>query len=133
MYTIEWEYVEPLIDEKSIAMFENENKVQLPNDIVMCIKKNNGGYPNRNTFDTQLSKERIFKTLLSFNKGDIEDVFSAVNILQEDGNSLIPLASDPSGNYICYDDKDGIVLWLHETNTIEKIAESFTEFLNKLY
>jgi cell wall assembly regulator SMI1 len=133
MDSLIWKYVEPLNNEEAISMFEFENSIKLPNDIISCVKQNNGGRPNKDTFDTQFSKERVFKTLLTYNKGDIEDVFSAFDMLKEEGHNLIPLASDPGGNFICYDTINGIVLWLHETNTTEIIADTFTEFLSKLY
>jgi hypothetical protein len=133
MNTLIWKYVKPLKNEDTIMMLETENGIKLPTDIISCIQQNNGGRPEKKVFDTQYSSGRVFKTLLSFNEEDIETVFTAINILKEEGLNIFPLASDPGGNYICYDQEKGIVLWLHETNTTEKISENFTDFLTRLY
>ncbi|MDR2599314.1 MAG: SMI1/KNR4 family protein [Oscillospiraceae bacterium] len=133
MNTLTWKYVKPLKKANAIEAFESANGIKLPADIVSCVQQNNGGRSDKKIFNTQLSSGRVFKTLLSFNEDDIETVHSAVGILKEEGQSLVPLASDPGGNYICYDPVDGIVLWLHETNSVEKITDNFKEFLAKLY
>jgi len=55
------------------------------------------------------------------------------NGLQEE---LFPFGEDPFGNYLClfFEEKDiTIVYWSHETNKVEKVANSFTEFLEMLY
>jgi len=133
MNNLSWKRVKPLINDKAIEIIESESGIKLPADIISCIKLYNGGRPDKDTFDTQSSQERLFKILLSFNESDVETVFKAIAVLKGEGLTLLPLASDPGGNYICYDPNDGIVLWLHETNTTEKIADNFTDFLSRLY
>jgi hypothetical protein len=70
--SIHWKYVKPLVNKAAIEKFETKNKISLPADLKQCIKVNNGGRPDKNTFDTDKSKERVFKTLLSFNENDVE-------------------------------------------------------------
>ena len=119
MSELTWKYVKTLGDRHAVEAFLEENNLSLPEDLIVCLKDNNGGRPNRKTFDTDRSKGHMIKTLLSFNHGEFD---------------LVPFASDPFGNFICYDDSRGdIVLWLHETNRMEKISDSFTNFLNMLY
>ena len=136
MSELTWKYVKTLGDRHAVGAFLEENNLSLPEDLIACLKNNNGGRPNRKTFDTDRSKEHMIKTLLSFNRGDAETVYTAFTTLRKEYQKfdLVPFASDPFGNFICYDDSRGdIVLWLHETNQTEKISDSFTDFLNMLY
>ena len=136
MSELTWKYVKALGDSHAVEAFLEENNLSLPKDLIVCLKNNNGARPNRKTFDTDRSKEHMIKTLLSFNHGDAETVYSAFTALRKEYQrfDLVPFAIDPFGNFICYDDSRGdIVLWLHETNRTEKISESFTDFLNMLY
>ena len=133
MNDLTWKRVKFLKNEENIRLIESESGVKLPVEITTCIKQNNGGRPNKDTFNTHESQERVFKSLLSFNEDDVETVFKVFNMLRMENPNIIPFASDPGGNYICYDPRDGIVLWLHETNTVEKITDNFTDFLSKLY
>ena len=134
MSILKWKYVKKLKNNNVIKSFESDNSIKLPQDIISCMKENNGGRPDKKTFDTEETKGRVMKSLLSFNADDLETVYDINDILKKEKENLFPFASDPSGNYICYNTKDkDIVLWLHETNKIEKIADSFTSFINMLY
>ncbi|WP_341302436.1 SMI1/KNR4 family protein [Lysinibacillus sp. FSL H8-0500] len=134
MNNLSWKYVKPLKNNKAVESFEADYGLKLPQDITSCIKQNNGGRPDKKAFDTEVSKGRVIKSLLSFNKEDLETVYDAIDTLKGEKSNLVPLASDPGGNYICFDTKQqDIVLWLHETNTTEKISSSFTAFLETLH
>jgi hypothetical protein len=134
MNNLSWKYVKPLKNPDTvISSFESKRDIKLPTDIVNCFKEFNGGRPNKKLFNTDKSNERIIKTLLSFNDEDPETISSVYDMLRVEGQNLIPLASDPGGNFICYSEKYGIVLWLHEINSFEQIANNFTQFLNILY
>ena len=134
MNDLNWKYVKPLKNNNAVECFESDNNLKLPQDITSCIKQNNGGRPDKKAFDTEVAKGRVIKSLLSFNKDDLETVYDAIDILKNGNTNLVPLASDPGGNYICYNVKQqDIVLWLHETNTTEQISSSFTAFLEALY
>lgn len=134
MNNLTWKYVKELENKNAVELFEDENDIKIPTDIVECIKINNGGRPNRKGFDTECSKGRVVKSLLSFNPEDLETIYTIFDVLKKEKSELIPIFSDPSGNYICYDTLNKeMVLWLHETNTTEKISNSFSEFLSSLY
>ncbi len=140
MSDLTWKYVKPLEDNDAVANFADKNGLKLPQDIISCIKQNNGGRPNKKMFDTEVSKGRLIKSLLSFNKRDLETIYDIFNMLKNENpvpianKNLVPIASDPGGNYICYNTiNQNIVLWLHETNATENIADSFTAFLKALY
>jgi len=133
MAKLKWSYVKPLKEQDLISNFEKAHNLKIPKDLKQCIFINNGGRPNLNVFDTAKTGERVFKTLLSFNEDDTENIYKIFPIF---GNNtqLLPFASDPSGNFICVNlQTNNIVLWLHETNEKELIASSFEEFLDKLY
>lgn len=134
MNNLSWKYVKPLKNSKAVECFEADYGLKLSQDITSCIKQNNGGRPDKKVFDTEVSKGRVIKSLLSFNNDDLETVYDAIDRLKGEKSNLVPLASDPGGNYICFDTKQqDIVLWLHETNTTEKISSSFTAFLETLH
>ena len=132
MADITWKYVKPLSKIDAIEDFEKENNISLPLDLKKCIKANNGGRPSLKVFDTDDSKERVFKTLLSFNESDVENIYKYFPIIYSHSNNLIPFASDPFGNYICLQDSK-VVLFLHETGKSEYIADSFSGLLEKLH
>jgi cell wall assembly regulator SMI1 len=136
MAVITWKYVKPLSEANAIEDFEKKNNLSLPSDLKECIKANNGGRPSLNVFDTDDSKERVFKTLLSFNESDVENIYKYFPIINSQSNNLIPFASDPSGNYLCLQNNK-IVLFLHdnlpETERLEYVSDTFSSLLGKLH
>lgn len=131
MTEITWKYVKPLKAQDAITNVETEIGISLPTDLKDIIEKYNNGRPSRKLFDTSTEKELEFKKLLSFNSDDIENIFEFLHI-DTQLKGLVPLASDPGGNFICLY-KDKIVYWNHENDTTEFLANTFSEFLNKLY
>lgn len=132
MKNITWKYIKPLISQTAISEFEKEADISFPDDLRNCLVSNNGGRPSMNVFDTKRYKEKTIKALLSLNKTDTENIFSVYSALNSEMKGLVPFASDPGGDFLCLYNNE-IVLYFHETNDIEKIANSFTEFLSKLY
>ncbi len=120
------------IDDSLIERVEKFFAINLPEDFKIIVKNNNNGRPSVTTFDTQMSKEHVFKKLLSFKEEDLETVYKSKKVLEQVDNSLFPIANDPFGNLICYKDEK-LVYWLHEDNSVQFIANSFTQFLSKLY
>ncbi|KAE9534121.1 hypothetical protein A1D25_07135 [Ursidibacter arcticus] len=131
MKDINWKYVKPLENHNIITEFENQHNVLIPEDLKSIIKQFNNGRPSLNQFDIPSEKGKVFKKLLSFNTNDTENVFDFLDI-ETDITSLIAFASDPSGNLICLKDNK-IFYWKHETDEIEKIADTFSELLENLY
>lgn len=120
------------IDESVINEVETTFGISLPDDYKKVIADNNNARPSISTFNTEVSKEHVFKKLLSLKNEDIENVYKAKKILSTVDESLFPFANDPAGNLICL--KNGtVVYWLHEDDSILKVANSFTEFLSSLY
>lgn len=116
-----WKYIKPLKDLDSVDKFLDKYNIELPDDLVKCIKCNNGGRPSEKLFDTDMGKEYVFKSLLSYNEGDSECITKVYPKLFE-GTKLYPIGSDASGNFVCFDcEKRKYVLLKHETNSIEVI------------
>jgi len=133
MNNLNWQYVKPLQNPDAIAQLATETGVKLPDDIVSCLQQHNGGRPDKKSFDTKQSHERVIKSILSFNKDDKGSAYIVVDVLKKEKPGIFPFASDPSGNYICVSTTGEIVLWLHETNDVEAVAKNFSEFLASLY
>ena len=128
---ITWEHVTPICDEL-FSEVESMYSIQIPDDLKPILKEGNGGAPSKRLFDDEKSKTHEMKTLLSYNRSDMENVYSAFEVLKEIDSKLIPFANDPAGNLICYDGSK-VVYWHHETDEIEPIADSISEFFAKLY
>jgi len=132
MTNISWKYIKPLISRTAVSDFEKEAGIMIPDDLKQCLESNNGGRPSKNVFDTEHYKEKEMKALLSFNKTDTENIYAVYSAMKGEIKGLVPFASDPGGDFLCLY-KNKIVLYFHETNAVEKVADSFTEFLSKLY
>jgi len=134
MSKITWKHVKHLSDERSVEVFLAKNSIELPLGIVECIKENNGGRPILKIFDTDRTKERVFKSLLSYNRGDKESIYNSYsNELRVMG--LFPIALDAAGNFICVNLKSNneLVLLEHESGNIEQIGPTFEDLIRGLY
>jgi hypothetical protein len=127
MNEITWKYVKPVIDEDNVLNFLQQHGVNLPQQILDCIIENNGGRPSINIFNTNKSKERVFKSLLSYNSDDTENIYSVYPHLFR-GSGLYPIGTDTAGNFICVDLSNDykLILWEHESKRKELIDQ--TEF-----
>ncbi len=128
---INWKYVTP-VSKEQIAEVEKTFNIIVPDELKAVIMVGNNGVPSKRFFDTDFSKEHELKTLLSYDKRDIENIFSAFAVIRKENENLIPIANDPAGNLICLDNGN-VVFWKHETNEMETIASSITDFFDKLY
>lgn len=131
MNEITWKYVKPLKNANAIETFEKVHSISFPSDLKEILFKYNGGRPSVKYYDTKTEKDKEFKTLLSFNEDDLETIYNHYPLDSAD-KTLIPFASDPSGNYFVI--KDGkIFLWLHEKDECVCLADSFSAFLKKMH
>ena len=131
MTQLTWKYVKPIKDINAIANFENKSGIKFPDDLKEIIIRFNNGRPSNKYFDTENEKECEFKKLLSFNIDDSENIYNTLGFETKFKN-LIAFASNSSGNLIClYEGK--IVYWKSETDQIEPLSETCTQFLEKLY
>lgn len=127
-----WIRIKPLKDENVIESLETKGSFKLSANLKKCIKANNGARPVPNVVKTKTGQEFDIKFLLSYNEDDSENVYKVIKyFLDNYGNTLIPFASDSSGNYYC--EKSGkIVLWLQSEEVLQ-VADNFADFLNSIY
>ena len=117
--------------EGSIIEYETLVGASLPDDLRSAIRACNGGRPSLKYYDLSSEKDKEFKSLLSFNRGDIENVFSCYPLDSSD-KTLVPFAIDSAGNFFVL--KDGkIYLWFHEVDRTVFVADSFSAFIELLH
>lgn len=134
-----WVLAKPLIKFELINEFEQKYNIKFPTSYVEIVQEYNLGRPRPNVFDTNKSKERIAKCLLSFNtehKENIWDIYAALK--KQLPADVIPFMVDQFGNFICFyfdsfTSEVTIVFWDVENQQIENIAESFDEFIAIFY
>lgn len=131
MLKLTWKYVKPLQNSSAIEDFETKYNVSFPSDLKSILKEYNNGRPSLKIFDSETSKEHEFKKLLSFNASDTENIYDFMNA-DRIAKGFVPFANDPAGNLIGLYNGE-IYYWLSELEQVEFLADSFTEFLNKLY
>lgn len=134
-----WVLVKPLTDLELITEFEKKHNISFPKSYVEVVKENNLGRPRPNVFDTDKSKERIAKCLLSFEPEHKENIWDIYSTLKKQlPSDVIPFMVDQFGNFICFyfdvlSEEASIVFWNVESLQIEKVAETFAEFINRFY
>lgn len=128
---MEWKYVKPLTDGKSIANIEQKYDVEIPKYVKDIIIKYNGGRPLKNIFNTKNTEEIVFKSLLSYNKEDKENIYIYDKLFHK---GYIPFAITEFGDAICVNiDNEFIELYLHELDKFEYVCDNIEKFLNILY
>lgn len=129
-----WKYVKTLTSYNLIDEFERIYNCTLPEEYKNCVQLNNGGRPEKRVFDTEKSKEREIKSLLSFNKEDKETIWKINEWNKEDLlGKYVAFAIDNYGNLICFNLNNQIVFIDHETGNVEYICEGFAQFIDSLY
>lgn len=130
-----WKYIKMLKSGDTIKEFEKKYKFEFPESFREIVEKYNGARPEKDIYDTDKSKERTIKSLLSFNKEDRETIWkiNAYNA-KELGDRYIAFAIDHFGNLICFSKSNHFIVFINVDNLeIETIASDFSEFLGKLY
>lgn len=115
-----------------IEKVEAKYNIILPTEYRNTVRMHNYAYPVPNIFDSEVSKEHVFNRLLSFDENDVENIFVFIPFLGESNGSLFPFGFDPFGNILCLE-KEKVVLWMHDTDKVEFVSNSFGEFLKGLY
>lgn len=116
-----WKYVKPLEEEEAIKTFLAEKNINLPGTLITLLERYNGGRPSDKDFETKSGREYVFKSLLSYNRGDRETIYDVYDALFSD-KTLFPIGSDAAGNIVCYNTVTGrYELYNHETDSTEEI------------
>lgn len=128
---MEWKYVKSLNDDKSIENIEKKFDVKIPAYLKDIIIKYNGGRPLKNIFDTQNSKERVFKCLLSYNENDRENIYIYDKLFKI---GYIPFAITEFGDLVCINNENkSVELYLHESETFENVCDKIETFFDTLF
>lgn len=138
MNTIEWKFTSDNGSIKDIKMIEEITNVKLPKEYIECALLNNAGYPNKNTYDTEKEKGKVFEYLLGISNEDEENVISIYKSLNDKyKENIVPFGMDPFGNYICFrynnQNEYNVILLNHEDESEIFISDDFLGFINKLY
>lgn len=133
MNNIVWKRVKPLKDR--IEDLEKDYSVMVPSELKEFILLHNGGRPSLDIIKTESGKEVEVKSLLSFNREDPETIYNVIGyFIEQYKGTLLPIASEPSGDYFCLDLNDfKIIYWEHEKNVVSTVAKNLDEFINGLY
>lgn len=117
-----------------IKKIEDTLSIKLPYDFIDIVLVHNGAYPEKNIYDMYDQKEKIIQCLVSCKNEPmgILDVVKNINI-----QYVVPFMRDPYGNYVCFQFENisdyKIVFWNHDTNSIQKITDTFSDFIEILY
>jgi hypothetical protein len=132
---MDWKYVKALKSKDSIKKFETTYGFTFPDSFKGVVTKFNGGRPEKDIYDTNVTKERTIKSLLSFNVDDRETVWKVAEWnKQELGNRYVAFAIDNFGNLICFTVSDNSIIYMDmETLKVETIASDFSSFMDNLY
>lgn len=127
-----WNYGIALTDEAVFDHFYQTYHIEVPEDIQELVYKVNAGTPSKFCIKDAHGDERVFGALLSYNKEDDDNVYTAMEINQNKRH--IPFAIDPYGNYFYENLLSGDIVWInHENGTLIHVADSLTDMLEKLY
>ena len=77
-----WKYVKPLEEEEAIKTFLAEKNINLPGTLITLLERYNGGRPSDKDFETKSGREYVFKSLLSYNRGDRETMMYMMRFSQ---------------------------------------------------
>lgn len=146
---MEWSNYDKEKLDKQILLHQIKNNwsIELPDRFIELIINFNNGIPKKNFFDTE-NNQRMLGAFLNINKNINYNAFEVWESIKERLPGLVfPIASDPFGNFTCFDyrsnmKKPEVIFWKHEGYIDENgkehydtefIAKSFDEFINKLY
>jgi hypothetical protein len=151
---MKWNNVQKLVDFNLIKKAEDFFDVEFPESFKKIIFTFNAGEPNKDSFDTDVTTGETFSKLLSINEGDPGNIFEVFEMIKDKlYDRIIPIGSDPGGNFICLDyryDKlnPSVVFWHHEISLdqlkkdedipsyelyeILQVSDNFSNFINNL-
>ncbi|GHV55943.1 hypothetical protein FACS1894216_19300 [Synergistales bacterium] len=124
-----WKFGKEIPDISLVEEFEKLHHVKLDLDFITTVKNSNGGYPEKDTVDTQTSKGKTVQCLLSFGKSDDDNIWAA----NKDATNVLRFASNDFGGYFAFDSDGRVLFQNHETGETEYVAECFSDFVNRLY
>lgn len=134
-----WVLTKPLENMQLLKEFEGKYSIEFPKSYVEVVTNYNYGRPRPNVFDTDQTKERIAKALLSFDKNHLENIWDTYDaVVKQLPADVYPFMIDQFGNFVCfyYDpllDTPSIIFFELEGQKVEKIADTFEQFITLFY
>lgn len=128
---MEWKYKIDLQSEQVFEEIAKEYGSIVPEMVKDFVRKYNAATPEKYNFLVG-GTEKVFGAVLSFNKNDADNVFSALKIVSD--KNMLPFGIDPFGNYICVRLTDNMVyFWDLEADAAFATGKTFDEFIKSLY
>lgn len=131
---VKWKYKIDLNDDTVFNDVEKLTQTKVPEDLIKLIQTANAASPDENTISIN-DNERIFASVLSFNRQDeepVDDVYTAIKAMNKKG--FIPFGIDPFGNYFCFESKtQTVVFWDHEKDEVEDSHLNVSDFIQNLH
>lgn len=127
---MEWKYVKQL-NNNPIIDIEKQYNIKLSENLKRIINKYNGGRPEKNIFSTDNNKQRVIKSLLSYNKTDKENIYMFTEIFDK---GYIPVFITEFGDVISIkSNSEEVYIYLHEKDSFDYICEDIEKFIERLY
>lgn len=126
-----WKYKEPLKDKNVFKEIEDKYDIKIPDTLKRLVIDANGATPEKYRVVVN-NTERVFATVLSYNRGDSDNVYTSLDRFVKKG--LLPFGEDPFGNIFCIELKSNkVVFWNHELDKTVPTHSSLSTFINSLY
>ena len=128
-----WKNVKAFYNDRIFTDIETIRNIHVPGILRDFIRESNNAEPSLKRYKIGLS-EKVFNSVLPFNDNidGKSPLSNALNDVTE--NNLIPFATDPSGNYFCYDViTHKIVFWDNSTSTSISTGVDILLFMSSLY
>ena len=142
-------------DEERLSKIEKIWGVKLPEEIRKLLMKDNGGVPDKRNFQCG-KRTRMIERFICIKEKNTEENYAwyDINVILTQveerivsnpdlvGYDIIPIAALFAGDLLCLDyresDTPTVCVWLHEESkewepVTEKVAESFSEFMDLLF
>ena len=126
-----WKYKEPLKDKNVFKEIEDKYDIKIPDTLNRLVIDANGATPEKYRVMVN-NTERVFASVLSYNRGDSDNVYTSLDRFVKKG--LLPFGTDPFGNIFCIELKSNkVVFWNHELDKTVPAHSSLSTFINSLY
>lgn len=125
--------VSQLSDRLAIDKLEDRYRIDLPREMKIFLKENNGGIPEKYCFEVN-GEEYEIRCFLSFNKEEYNSIYLPAESFQKETNGkIIPFAKDSADNYYCINTENlKIYFWSSEENLYYCLVKNFSEFVELL-
>ena len=128
---MKWNYVIPIEDKEVFEKIESLYGISVPEELKNLVLNYNAGSPEK--YHIMINgNERVFGALLSFNKDDDDDFYTAFD--NSTNKEMIPFGIDPFGNLFCVSTENGhIYFYNHEIEIYEELDMDLIKFCDSMF